>query len=352
MELVLADIVSEFRKYSEDHPLRIMSDICIDADGNIIMDSLIHNSWALNSINAVSRPLQLLARINEKAYEDMVRNKLRAKKKNSYNLHGLISAFCELSVMNTFICRSTNPETFIYEDRLRADNTKNVEFSIKMSDFLFHVEVKTSDLILEDKQIAELLEKYPSVMLTDAQTEDFEQLSASSDIPVRGSLARRLADFLDSANQKFAKTTEEKEVNLLVICWDDRIQQPLMALKSPKGQGLLTANSFMKDNDGQSLVYGNIDCILVNSNYALFKEFILGILFDRFTPSTPVDPFFQVFTYNYLIDHNLTAERVSMINSIIQQDSNVADETFADTLSPISIATMGKENTIKFRNPQ
>lgn len=347
--LTLPDIALEFRKYSEDHPLREMTYKCLDNKGNILKDSLIHNSWALNSITAVCRPLQLLEGIDKRAYDDMIHNKLKAKRKGSYDLHNLISAFCELSVINTFVCRSSDPKSFVYEDRPRKDSNKNVEFSIKMSDYLFHVEVKTSDLILEDKQIAELLKKYPAVLLTDAQTDNYEQICEESEIPVRGSLARRLADFLESANDKFGKTTDEKEINLLIICWDDRIQQPLMALKSTKGQGLLTTNSFIKDAGGNSKEYDNIDCILVNSNYSLFKEYILGILFNRFTPSTPIDPFFQGFTYNYIIDRHLTEDRVLMIKSIIQQNATIVDEKYADTLRPTSIATMKDEQTIKFR---
>ena len=72
-------------------------------------------------------------------------------------------------------------------------------------------------------------------------------------------------------------------------------------------------------------------------------------MFNRFTPNTPVDPFFQVFTYNYIIDHHLTEDRTLMIKSIIQQDATIVDEKFADTLKPISIATMRDETTIKFR---
>lgn len=348
MELILSDIVAEYRKYSEDHPLRWMSNLCIDKDGAIIEDSLIKYSWALNSILAVSRCLQTLARLDEKAYYDMVRNKLKAKNKKGFDMHGLISAFCELSVMNTFICRSSDPESFRYEDHVKEGSSRNVEFSINMSDFIFHVEVKTSNLILEDKEIAELLKDYPAVLITDAQTDNYEEICANTDMPVRGSLARRLGDFLESANEKFGKTNGEKEVNLLVVCWDDRVHLPLMALKSPIAQGLLTEKSFITDEQGGPLKYENVDCVLVNGNYALFKEYVIGMLFQRFRPEFPVDPFFQVFTYNYIIDHNLTESRTNIIKSIIQQDAAVVDEAYADKLKPVSIATMKDDFTIKF----
>lgn len=348
MDLVLSDIVAEYRKYSEDHPLRWMSNLCIDKDGTIMKDSIGKYSWALNSISAVSGCLQTLARLDEKAYSDMVRNKLKAKNKKSFDMHGLISAFCELSVMNTFICRSSDPESFRYEDHVKEGSSNNVEFSINMSDFVFHVEVKTPNLILEDKEIAELLKENPAVLITDAQTENYEEIIANTVLPVRGSLARKLVDFLKSANKKFGKTNDEKEINLLVICWDDRVHLPLMALKSPKAQGVLTEKSFIIDEQGNPLKYDNVDCVLVNGNYALFKEYVTGMLFQKFRPKFPVNPFFQVFTYNFIIDHNLTESRTNMIKSIIQQDATVVDEAYADKLKPVSIATMKDDFTIKF----
>ena len=76
--LTLPDIALEFRKYSADHPLREMTDICLDEKGNILTDSLIHNTWAINSINAVCRPLQLLESLDKRAFPANVNFRITA----------------------------------------------------------------------------------------------------------------------------------------------------------------------------------------------------------------------------------------------------------------------------------
>lgn len=82
------------------------------------MNLMAEGAWAINSVSAIARPLQFLAFHSEKAYRDMIINKVSAADKETFNLHNLISAFCELSVMNTFICRSSDPKSFVYEIEL------------------------------------------------------------------------------------------------------------------------------------------------------------------------------------------------------------------------------------------
>ena len=294
------DIISEFRKYCKTHPLKIIADLYYDEKGNFKIEEIEKNAWAVNTMNAIQRALTNLNYASEDAYLDMIHNKLPAKAGKDYDNHQLISAFCELSLMNTFIARSSNPQSFKYEDRCNPDSRKNVEFSIEMEDFLFHVEVKTSNLVNEDVKIAEALESSSKAIILDARNPRYKEIEEKAQYPVIGSLDRRLIDYLESANQKFRKTELEKEINLLVICWDDRIHQPLMALKSKKAEGLLTSQSYNKNRDGTIKEYPNVDCILINSGYTLFKENVSFLLFDRFSPKFPVDPFFQLFTYNYL----------------------------------------------------
>ena len=133
-EITLKDIIKEFRKYKDAHPLKLMSLVAYDENGEIIMNNFTQNIHVINSINAIGRPLQLLSRISRKAYDDMIKVKLAAVHGNTYDLHNLISALCELSVMNTFICRSSAPESFIYEDQVNPVSKKNVEFSIQMAE--------------------------------------------------------------------------------------------------------------------------------------------------------------------------------------------------------------------------
>ena len=345
------DIIFEFRKYCITHPLRIIADLFYDEKGHFKIEELAKNAWAINTMNAIQRALTTLCSVSEDAYRDMIHNKLPAKAGKDYDDHQLISAFCELSLMNTFIARSSNPKSFKYEDRCNPDSLKNVEFSIEMADFLFHVEVKTSNLVSEDRKIAKALETSGNAIILDARNPRYKEIEEKAQYPVIGSLDRRLIDYLESANQKFRKTASEKEINLLVICWDDRIHQPLMVLKNKKAEGLLTSQSYNKNADGTIKDYPNVDCILINSGYALFKEYVSFLLFDRFSPEFPVDPFFQLFTHNYLINYNLTESRISVIQSIIQQETIIVDEAFAETLPEVSIAFFKDKNhrVISFR---
>lgn len=282
-----------------------------------------------------------LSEVSMDAYDDMIYVKLKAKgKKVVYNQHNLISSLCELSLMNTFIVRSSDRSSFKYEDKCVEGSDKNVEFSIKMAEFTFHVEVKTSDLLMEDRNIVNALQASNEVLVLDARNRYFKEIKEKAKIPVIGSLDNRLVDYLESANGKFSKSNDEHEVNLLVICWDDRIHQPLLALKNEDAEGILTNKTHLKNEDGSNKQFENVDCILINSGYCLFKEYIGYLLFDSFSPNFPVNPFFQLFTNNYLIDHNLSEDRVNMIQSIIQQKVIIVDEKYAKTLSPVSVAFM------------
>jgi hypothetical protein len=73
-------------------------------------------------------------------------------------------------------------------------------------------------------------------------------------------------DFLVSADAKFASFREQDDNfrGLLVIVWDDYVYEPLTALLHP-GSGLLTDNSFAKDDEGP-LRYPNLDAIVVLSH--------------------------------------------------------------------------------------
>lgn len=78
--------------------------------------------------------------------------------------------------------------------------------------------------------------------------------------------------------------------------------------------------------------------------------YVTMLLFQEFSLEYPVDPFFQVFSANYLIDYNLSKDRFQMIESILQTRIQIVDETYADNLNPISVTTMkeGEKNVISF----
>ncbi|WP_093764143.1 hypothetical protein [Streptomyces sp. F-7] len=72
-----------------------------------------------------------------------------------------------------------------------------------------------------------------------------------------------MKDFLASADSKFPgfRAADRDFRSVLVIVWDDFVNEPLTALTSP-ASGLFTPNSFHRV-DGGSVEYPNVDAVLL-----------------------------------------------------------------------------------------
>jgi hypothetical protein len=72
-----------------------------------------------------------------------------------------------------------------------------------------------------------------------------------------------IKDFLVHANKKFAgfRDADPDFRSVLVIVWDDFVNEPVTALRSPSS-GLLTPNSFWREDD-QAVEYPNVDAVLL-----------------------------------------------------------------------------------------
>jgi len=70
-------------------------------------------------------------------------------------------------------------------------------------------------------------------------------------------------DFLVSAQSKFEQFEQEPNfVGVLAIVWDDFIYEPISALLHPDS-GLLTENSFYRDNDGHPITFSTVGAVLI-----------------------------------------------------------------------------------------
>ena len=78
-------------------------------------------------------------------------------------------------------------------------------------------------------------------------------------------------DFLLSADEKFAGFDRSKGGNLLVIVWDDFIYEPISSLVSDVS-GLLTVESWLKDENDEAVVFPNIDGVIVVRHLNYFAE--------------------------------------------------------------------------------
>jgi hypothetical protein len=81
-----------------------------------------------------------------------------------------------------------------------------------------------------------------------------------------------LKDMLISANKKFVefKRNNANFHGALVIVWDDHIQEPLTWLHGH--EGLLTDNSFYKDENGDAIIFENIDAVIVLRHLTYFTS--------------------------------------------------------------------------------
>lgn len=71
-------------------------------------------------------------------------------------------------------------------------------------------------------------------------------------------------DFLISSEEKFQpfQNSYENFTGILIICWDDFIYEPISALTHPTS-GLLTSNSFYRDNNNEAVRFPSVDGVVV-----------------------------------------------------------------------------------------
>jgi len=80
-------------------------------------------------------------------------------------------------------------------------------------------------------------------------------------------------DFLASANAKFAafRQADPAFVGVLFIVWDDYVNEPIGALLNP-ASGLLTPNSFDRDENGEPRAYQSVDAVVVLRHQVQLQE--------------------------------------------------------------------------------
>ncbi len=246
-------------KYSNDHILKT-----IYKNPNL--------KYTKSFISGLEDALNNLKSVSKAAYKDFINTKLKAKKGNSFDMHALVSSLCELTIMNSFLVQSNKKDTFMYEPKLRTDNNKNVEFSIMIGDIKYNVEVKSPNFDNYNEKLHEQLQKNGIVTRSEARLFNLQQLQERGILPAPDS---KVKDFLIDANLKFPIDTDKtKEINVLFICWNENYDQACTALKHPHS-GLLTSNSWNKDESGQVVTYSNIDLIFISD---LYKSIIVHMI--------------------------------------------------------------------------
>lgn len=136
----------------------------------------------------------------------------------------------------------------------------NPEITIESDTWILAVEVKAPALLqLRSKR------RDMDIQLLGRFDDNIRDLLTPIDHTVMLPRDNTIRDFLSSANHKFEvlPVPEDKtRYNLLVIVWDDAIQEAVAALLSPES-GLLTKQSFAKDADDCFIKYGSTHAVIL-----------------------------------------------------------------------------------------
>ncbi|WP_419908009.1 hypothetical protein [Candidatus Poriferisodalis sp.] len=160
----------------------------------------------------------------------------------------------ELLVVNHFVTWPWPFDVSMTHERDIAGVEPKPEMLIEGEQIRLGIEVKCPDLrshgaarSSSDMQLLARVAPSPAAAFGDA--------TLPRDNPVK--------DALVSSERKFVKYCEDPAFrSLLVIVWDDYINEPITALLSP-ASGLLTENSFARDSNGDPLRFGHTDAVVV-----------------------------------------------------------------------------------------
>lgn len=180
----------------------------------------------------------------------------------------LLQRLAEIHVALHVVHASWPPSTSLADEPVAPGSARNPELVVSTPQARLGVEVKAPALLEHQRRRSvrrlqaggRLFE--PEQLIEMAGDKD--ELILSRDNPVK--------DFLISAEAKFLsfRQVDPDFYGLLVIVWDDFIQEPITSLIHP-ASGLLTANSFARDEQGSPLTFPSIDGILLVPHLQYFK---------------------------------------------------------------------------------
>jgi hypothetical protein len=167
----------------------------------------------------------------------------------------ILSILAEIYV-SAGLCHEADDEDgipqFTHEPSLGRQ--KNPEFEVCVGGQWCAVEVKNPRLIQHGRMRAR--EDWQVGVRLPLDRMPFENATLPRDNPVK--------DFLVSAEEKFAdyENYRTESIRILAILWDDFCNEPIAALTSPVS-GLLTTESFHRNEQGNAVRYPHIDGIVI-----------------------------------------------------------------------------------------
>ena len=188
---------------------------------------------------------------------------IKNRTKNDDDYDHIIQIFSEMLVINQIFLMPW-PDDAIFRYEILGTTGKRPEMMIEIEEQRFLFEVKAPSLIkhVKERQTRDL--QVPGRMLPLEITKSFaedDQITLPRDNPVK--------DFLISTDQKFSDFGEVEGANVLVIVWDDFVYEPITSLINEK-TGLLTENSYYKDENGIAVEFLKIDGVIVVRHLSYF----------------------------------------------------------------------------------
>lgn len=190
---------------------------------------------------------------------------IRDRNRNETDYQGILQVLAEiLCVRQIFSCLWPEWPTFEYEPAGRTGKQPELLARTGVERLIF--EVKAPSLLDHARQRARNPWQVPGRMLPREEIERLaggEAITLPRDNPIK--------DFLISAEAKFADFPQEPGANVLIIVWDDHIYEPITTLVNPRS-GLLTENSYYKDNSDRVVRFPHIDGVIAVRHLENFVE--------------------------------------------------------------------------------
>jgi hypothetical protein len=184
---------------------------------------------------------------------------ISGREKHPSDWEQLLQSLAELLVIDQALGHPwPSAPTFAWEP-VSGTSKKNPELEVATGTWRLGIEVKAPALFKHMYERAknglQLLSRIPPEVIPQLAAQ-VAGVTYPRDNPVK--------DFLLSADSKFAsfKASDARYIGLLVIVWDDFINEPISALAQPDS-GLFTDNSFAKDPAGSPLRFANVDGVVI-----------------------------------------------------------------------------------------
>lgn len=185
---------------------------------------------------------------------------LAIRDKNKFQDHydQLMQRMAELVVVRQSLqIPCEQPKYFI--EPTAGDSKKRPDLVIRAKDTMIAIEVKAPACLkqkaLRKPDTWQILARLPGDQNKLKEALGFKTLVLPRDNAIK--------DFLLSADEKFASFKADDDfLTLLIIVWDDYMHEIITSL-THEASGLLTPNSFARDDQGNPIKFPNVDAIII-----------------------------------------------------------------------------------------